>query len=61
MVVLKNLHQELSRFRMRVLAAVAFVLFCFGLLEKFDIKRIAALAMTPARPDAPSSLAGPER
>ncbi|MGQ3052344.1 MAG: penicillin-binding protein 2 [Roseateles sp.] len=32
MVVLKNLPQELSRFRMRVLAAVAFVLFCFGLL-----------------------------
>src|SRR5213078_84700 len=24
-------------------------LFCFGLLEKFDIKQIAALAMTPAR------------
>ncbi|WP_156392030.1 MULTISPECIES: penicillin-binding protein 2 [unclassified Roseateles] len=32
MVVLKNLPQELSRFRMRVLAAAAFVLFCFGLL-----------------------------
>ena len=24
-------------------------LFCFGLLEKFDIKQIVALAMTPAR------------
>ena len=30
MVVLKNLHQELSRFRLRVLAAVAFVLFCLS-------------------------------
>jgi penicillin-binding protein 2 len=30
--VLKNLEQELSRFRLRVLAAAAFVLFCFGLL-----------------------------
>ncbi|MDN3918945.1 penicillin-binding protein 2 [Roseateles violae] len=32
MVVLKNLKQELSRFRLRLLAAAAFVLFCFGLL-----------------------------
>ncbi|MBV8124891.1 MAG: penicillin-binding protein 2 [Burkholderiaceae bacterium] len=32
MTVLKNVHQELSRFRLRVLAAGAFVLFCFGLL-----------------------------
>ncbi len=32
MTVLKNLEQELSRFRLRVLAAAAFVLFCFGLL-----------------------------
>jgi penicillin-binding protein 2 len=30
--VLKNLEQELSRFRLRVLAAAVFVLFCFGLL-----------------------------
>ena len=32
MAVLKNLKQELSRFRLRLLAAAAFVLFCFGLL-----------------------------
>ena len=32
MAVLKNLKQELSRFRMRLLAAAAFVLLCFGLL-----------------------------
>ncbi|QPF76092.1 penicillin-binding protein 2 [Roseateles sp. DAIF2] len=32
MTVLKNIEQELSRFRLRVLAAAAFVLFCFGLL-----------------------------
>ncbi|MDT9001024.1 penicillin-binding protein 2 [Paucibacter sp. APW11] len=32
MTILKNLHQELSRFRLRVLAAAGFVLFCFGLL-----------------------------
>jgi len=32
MTVLKNLHQELSRFRFRVLAAAGFVLFCFALL-----------------------------
>ncbi|UXH78200.1 penicillin-binding protein 2 [Roseateles amylovorans] len=32
MTVLKNLHQELSRFRLRLIAAAAFVLFCFGLL-----------------------------
>jgi penicillin-binding protein 2 len=32
MTVLKNLHQELSRFRFRVLAAAGFVLFCFCLL-----------------------------
>lgn len=32
MTVLKNLEQELSRFRLRVLAAAVFVLFCFGLL-----------------------------
>src|SRR6478609_1806169 len=32
MTVLKNLKQELSRFRLRLIAAAAFVLFCFGLL-----------------------------
>ncbi|MDM4767070.1 penicillin-binding protein 2 [Pelomonas sp. SE-A7] len=32
MTLLKNVHQELSRFRLRVLAAGAFVLFCFALL-----------------------------
>jgi len=32
MTVLKNVKQELGRFRMRLLAAAAFVLFCFGLL-----------------------------
>lgn len=32
MTVLKNLHQELSRFRLRLIAAAGFVLFCFGLL-----------------------------
>ena len=32
MTVLKNLEQELSRFRLRLVAAAGFVLFCFGLL-----------------------------
>ena len=32
MTVLKNVKQELSRFRLRLLAAAAFVLFCFSLL-----------------------------
>ncbi|MCX2862145.1 penicillin-binding protein 2 [Paucibacter sp. PLA-PC-4] len=32
MMLLKNSEQEQSQFRLRVLAAVAFVLFCFGLL-----------------------------
>ncbi|MCV2419471.1 penicillin-binding protein 2 [Paucibacter sp. DJ2R-2] len=32
MTVLKNVKQELGRFRLRLLAAAAFVLFCFGLL-----------------------------
>jgi len=32
MTVLKNLKRELSRFRLRLLAAAGFVLFCFGLL-----------------------------
>ena len=32
MAVLKNLKQEVSRFRLRLLAAAAFVLLCFGLL-----------------------------
>ncbi|MDH3460907.1 MAG: penicillin-binding protein 2, partial [Burkholderiaceae bacterium] len=32
MVELKNLEHELSRFRARLFAAAAFVLFCFGLL-----------------------------
>ncbi|MBB4842651.1 penicillin-binding protein 2 [Paucibacter oligotrophus] len=32
MTVLKNLEQELSRFRLRLVVAAGFVLFCFGLL-----------------------------
>ena len=32
MTQLHNVHQEQSRFRVRVLAAAGFVLFCFGLL-----------------------------
>jgi penicillin-binding protein 2 len=64
-VVLKNLHQELSRFRMRVLAAGAFVLFCFGLLvarlvwlqvmqhdnlaERAESNRIAIVPIVPNR------------
>lgn len=32
MTVIKNLKQELARFRLRLVAAAAFVLFCFGLL-----------------------------
>src|SRR5574343_1216012 len=32
MTVLKNVKQELGRFRLRLLAAAAFLLFCFGLL-----------------------------
>jgi len=64
-VVLKNLHQELSRFRLRVLAAVAFVLFCFGLLvarlvwlqviqydsfaERAESNRIAIVPIVPNR------------
>lgn len=65
MVVLKNLHQELSRFRKRVLAAGAFVLFCFGLLvarlvwlqvvqydsfaERAESNRIAVVPIVPNR------------
>ncbi|MDR7333364.1 penicillin-binding protein 2 [Roseateles asaccharophilus] len=65
MVVLKNLHQELARFRLRVLAAVAFVLFCFGLLvarlvwlqivqhddlaERAESNRIAVVPIVPNR------------
>lgn len=65
MVVLKNLHQELSRFRQRVLAAGAFVLFCFGLLiarlvwlqvvqydsfaERAESNRIAVVPIVPNR------------
>ncbi|HEV6967742.1 penicillin-binding protein 2 [Roseateles sp.] len=65
MVVLKNLHQELSRFRLRVLAAGAFVLFCFGLLvarlvwlqvvqydsfaERAESNRIAVVPIVPNR------------
>jgi penicillin-binding protein 2 len=64
-VVLKNLHQELSRFRKRVLAAGAFVLFCFGLLvarlvwlqvvqydsfaERAESNRIAVVPIVPNR------------
>src|ERR1700733_13340228 len=32
MAVLKNIKRELSRFRLRLVAAAGFVLFCFGLL-----------------------------
>ena len=65
MVVLKNLHQELARFRLRVLAAGAFVLFCFGLLvarlvwlqvmqhdslaERAESNRIAIVPIVPNR------------
>ncbi len=65
MVVLKNLHQELARFRHRVLAAGAFVLFCFGLLvarlvwlqvfqydsfaERAESNRIAVVPIVPNR------------
>ncbi|MFG6443060.1 penicillin-binding protein 2 [Roseateles sp. LKC17W] len=65
MVVLKNLHQELARFRARVLAAGAFVLFCFGLLvarlvwlqimqhdslaERAESNRIAVVPIVPNR------------
>jgi penicillin-binding protein 2 len=64
-VVLKNLRQELSRFRLRVLAAGAFVLFCFGLLvtrlvwlqvvqydsfaERAESNRIAVVPIVPNR------------
>jgi penicillin-binding protein 2 len=64
-VVLKNLHQELSRFRLRVVAAGAFVLFCFGLLvarlvwlqvvqydsfaERAESNRIAVVPIVPNR------------
>jgi penicillin-binding protein 2 len=64
-VVLRNLHQELSRFRVRVLAAGAFVLFCFGLLvarlvwlqvmqhdsfaERAESNRIAIVPIVPNR------------
>jgi penicillin-binding protein 2 len=64
-VVLKNLHQELSRFRLRVLAAGAFVLFCFALLvarllwlqvvqydsfaERAESNRIAIVPIVPNR------------
>jgi len=64
-VVLKNLHQELARFRKRVLAAGAFVLFCFGLLvtrlvwlqivqydsfaERAESNRIAVVPIVPNR------------
>lgn len=65
MVVIRNLHQELSRFRMRLLAAGAFVLFCFGLLlarllwlqvwqydsfaERAESNRIAVVPIVPNR------------
>jgi penicillin-binding protein 2 len=64
-VVLKNLHQELSRFRLRVWAAGAFVLFCFSLLlarlvwlqvvqydsfaERAESNRIAVVPIVPNR------------
>ena len=65
MVILKNLRQELSRFRLRVWAAGAFVLFCFGLLvtrlvwlqvvqhdsfaERAESNRIAVVPIVPNR------------
>jgi penicillin-binding protein 2 len=64
-VVIRNLHQELARFRVRVLAAFAFVLFCFGLLvarlvwlqvvqydsfaERAESNRIAVVPIVPNR------------
>ena len=58
MVVLKNLHQELSRFRLRVLAAGAFVLFCFGLLVAAP-GVVAGVRSTTALPSGPSPTASP--
>lgn len=65
MLVLKNLRQELSRFRLRVIAAAGFVLFCFGLLiarlvwlqvtqhdslaERAESNRIAVVPIVPNR------------
>ena len=42
MTVIKNLQAELSRFRLRLVAAAAFVLFCFGLL----VARLVYLQIT---------------
>lgn len=42
MTVIKNLQAELSRFRLRLFAAAAFVLFCFGLL----VARLVYLQIT---------------
>ncbi|ALV09149.1 penicillin-binding protein 2 [Roseateles depolymerans] len=65
MTVLKNLHQELSRFRLRLVAAALFVLFCFGLLvarllflqvaqhdtllERAESNRISVVPIVPNR------------
>ncbi|MFG6448008.1 penicillin-binding protein 2 [Roseateles sp. BYS180W] len=63
--VLKNLHQELARFRVRLLAAAGFVLFCFALLvarlvylqiiqhdalaEQAELNRITVVPIVPNR------------
>jgi penicillin-binding protein 2 len=65
MTELRNIEQELSRFRLRVLAAALFVVFCFGLLvarlawlqvarheelsTQAENNRIAVLPVTPNR------------
>ncbi|OWQ88488.1 penicillin-binding protein 2 [Roseateles aquatilis] len=65
MTVLKNLHQELSRFRLRLVAAALFVLFCFGLLlarllflqitqhdallERAETNRVSVVPIVPNR------------
>ncbi|MEH0168360.1 penicillin-binding protein 2 [Roseateles microcysteis] len=65
MTLITNLHQELSRFRLRVLAAGAFVLFCFllllarllwlqvaqhsALLERAESNRVTVVPIVPNR------------
>ncbi|WP_343631614.1 penicillin-binding protein 2 [Roseateles sp.] len=65
MTVLKNLHQELARFRLRLVAAAAFVLLCFGLLvarlsflqiaqhdallERAETNRVSVVPIVPNR------------
>lgn len=65
MTVIKNLQAELSRFRLRLVAAAVFVLFCFGLLvarlvylqitqhdsllERAETNRVTVLPIVPNR------------